>query len=201
VTVFLDNDALLKLVAWDLLDDALALLGAARTDVQIHSDAGYVTRSKRKKPEYGGKPTFDRLDKVLPSLRVLRDAPDGFAALVNVENVDVGEAILIGHAASTDAAYLTTGDKRCVRALADPRLATFRLRLAGRIVCVEAAIEALILSGDFAGVRRRILPARSCDTAIMAAFGSGMKAERASVLEALRAYLAELPPDLLFRHA
>ena len=113
-------------------------------DVRILDSARYVLPSKVKKPEYGGADTIRRMTQVLADLASVEDAPEGYAALVAVPNIDAGEGILIGHAASNECAYLTTGDKRCLKALTSPELQDFFARLSGKVVCVETAIESLI---------------------------------------------------------
>ena len=197
--VYLDNDELLKLVAWDLLDETLKVLGATRDDVRILGSAKFRLRKCRSDPKYGGSTTFVRLELLYADLACIQDEPDGYADLVAVNGIDQGEGMLIGHATSTECAYLTTGDKRCLKALTAPELSAYRSKLAGKVVCVEAAIEALIHSVGFERVRDQVLTVPGCDMSIAVAFGSRMATSKESALEALEHYIDELPSDLLFR--
>lgn len=73
-------------------------------------------------------------------------------------------------------------------------------RIRGHVLCLEQIIKRLIQHFGFPYVRDKVVPARACDTALSAAFGSGQEAIEPNVLAALDSYINELrslPIDLL----
>jgi hypothetical protein len=114
-------------------------------------------------------------------------------ALAEVEGIDPGEQVLFGATAYYDTFLLATGDKRCLRALAaDSACRSIYERLSGRVCCLEQIVSLLIPHFGFEEVRSRIVPARECDTALKAAFGSGLAAEEPPVLQHLANRINEL---------
>ncbi|MGO8671963.1 MAG: hypothetical protein ACLQVD_11430, partial [Capsulimonadaceae bacterium] len=88
---------------------------------------------------------------------------------------------------------VATGDKRSQRALATaPGCESICDRMAGNVICLEQTIVRLIDAIGFETVLERIVPVRECDTAIKAAFGSGLRAENNNVLLSLSARIKEL---------
>lgn len=86
-----------------------------------------------------------------------------------------------------------TGDKNCLRALAAaPELGKIRQRLKGRVVCLEQLILRLVETQAFDEILTKVLPGREYDTALKAVFGSGERATRENVLQALRGYIENL---------
>jgi hypothetical protein len=60
------------------------------------------------------------------------------------------------------------------------------------VICFEQIIRKTIDHAGFALVRDKIVPARDCDTALRAVFGSGVEATEGNVLAGLDSYIAEL---------
>jgi len=70
--------------------------------------------------------------------KVEADNSTEFTLLNKTKNVDEGEAALIAATADKDVFWLTTGDKKCLEALAtDPNLESVCKRLRGRVICLE----------------------------------------------------------------
>ena len=65
-------------------------------------------------------------------------------------------------------------------------------RLAGKVVCFEQVVLRIIDRMGFDAVRTKVIPARHCDTALRAVFGSGLEAKEGSVRDGLAAYIAHL---------
>jgi hypothetical protein len=95
------------------------------------------------------------------------------------------------------------GDKRSLRALAETRTCRpIALRLSGRVICLEQIVRRVIGHFGFAHAREKVVPARACDTALRAVFGSGFDAAEENVLIGLDSYINELetlPVGLLIR--
>ena len=201
-----DNDALLKLNAYALWDDACAVLGVSAADVRTLVEAPYVLRRYRgqakKQSQYGA----DGIDRAL--VAVERAAPvdlpedlserdallDGARRLNPVKPpIDPGEALLFAAAASRAEFYLTTGDKRALLALHGlPEASPICEGLAGRVLCVEHILLKLVEARGLDHVRPLVRAVPACDAAIRMAFGSSVPASEGSVLEGLRSYVANL---------
>lgn len=203
VISFVDNDALLKLIACDLLWDAIALLGAQPTDVKVLASTEFVIRGNKSiKQQYSEEVRTKAISLVKGLAKVETDRSNPFLSLESPV-LGLGELTLIHAAIAEPSFYLATGDKRCLRALVNsPELGTARQKLNGKVVCVEQLIAELITVKGFETVRQKVVPARDCDAALKVAFGSGDQAQEDNVLGALEQYIQELRrdcPDLLMQ--
>jgi hypothetical protein len=196
VISFIDNDALLKLTAYDLFWDAIALLGVQPTDIRVLASTEFVIRrNKSIKQQYSEEVRTKALSLVKGIVKVEADQANPFLSL-QVAGLDPGELTLIHAVIAEPSFYLATGDKRCLRALVNtPELVTARQKLNGKVVCVEQLIAELIAVKGFEAVKQKVVPARDCDTALKAAFGSGDRAQEDNVLWALEQYIQELRRD------
>lgn len=192
---FLDNDIILKLVACNLFSEAIRSLNLVESDLRVLSDAKYVFRNSRRiAKKY---PLEIRESAILIvercqniQLQLSEELKD-----LQIEGLDPGEMILISATKQEESFYLTTGDKRCITALAnstEPSLVAIRERLAGKLVCLEQLILKIINVEGFDATLIKILPAREYDKALKAIFGSGERCTQDNVLMALEAYIQDL---------
>jgi hypothetical protein len=207
VICLVDSDVIYKLAMCNLLDDTLAALDLTRTDAYVLPTAKYKFGVARRRPDIGerryGVEVFSRIRDFLASVREIEvtGPSEELQLLASIDGIDAGEAILFSATADFDQYLLATGDKTSLRALA---LATVCLpiaqRIRGHVICLEQIIKRLIQHFGFLYVRDKIVPARACDIALSAAFGSGWDATEPNVLAALDSYINELhslPIDLL----
>lgn len=196
VISFVDNDALLKLTACDLFGDAIAVLGVQPTNVRVLASAEFMIRRKKSiKQKHSEEVRTRAIALVKEFTKVAADQANPFLSL-QVPGLDPGELTLIHAAIAEPSFYLATGDKRCLRALVNtPELVTARQKLNGKVVCVEQLIAELIAVKGFEAVKQKVVPARDCDTALKAAFGSGDRAQEDNVLWTLEQYIQELRRD------
>jgi len=108
--------------------------------------------------------------------------------------IDPGEIILLSATTRLDDYLLLTGDKRCLRAVATcPECAEIARRIQGKVVCFEQIIYRVIDRLGFEPVRAKVVPVtHGCDTALRAAFGSGMQATQPNVVARLESDIAEI---------
>ncbi len=191
---FIDNDIILKLAACKLFWEAVDTLEVSKNDLRVLPSAKYVFKGRKKK--YGqviiqdaisivnkcGEIQLDEGDEELQQLQQLQ-----------IEGIDPGEQLLICATRKETSFYLTTGDKRCLEALANqPKLDSVRQRLNGRVICLEQIILKLIKKQGFDKVLTSVLPAKTYDTALKSIFGSGEKATQENVLSSLEGYINDL---------
>jgi hypothetical protein len=192
---FLDNDIILKLVACNLFSEAVSSLNLVESDLRVLSDAKYVFRNSRRiarkyplEIRESAILIVEKCQKIQPELsQELKD--------LQIEGLDPGEMILISATKQEESFYLTTGDKRCIIALAnstESSLVEIRERLAGKLVCLEQLILKIINVQGFDITLIKILPVREYDLALKAIFGSGERCTQDNVLMALEAYIKDL---------
>lgn len=182
MNLFLDNDVLEKLASWDLLDEGVRTRGFDLAAVRVLPSLKFrlgLAGKKMRRPKYPDQ-VLERIRSFLSYAGECTDAPpDKYGALVNVSNLDAGEAILFVQAAETDGALVLTGDKRSIEAVATaPQCADIARKLAGRVLCLEQIMLGVVAALGFDTVKARIVNSNALelDTVVHAAFGSRMEA-------------------------
>jgi hypothetical protein len=198
VVCFLDNDVLLKLAGFELLDEAIAALKISPDNLYVLESARFVFRDSPSVIAQYSQSVRDRAITFVKSCHgVLTDVEScDFIALSKLKNLDEGEAGLLTATNGVESFVLITGDKRCLKALANGvGIATIQQRLRGRVICLEQVILVLIQLLGFEVVKARVVPMRDCDKSLKACFGSGDLATETNVVEALEGYIATLRQD------
>jgi len=195
-----DNDILLKLAIYDLLDETLAELEAAHNEVFVLGTArfklGVARKPERTKTKYG-EAVFERLKTFLEQVQTLGDpAADELRLFDDIIGIDPGEAVLFSASAQYAEFHLATGDKMSLRALhAHQACRLVCSRLTGKVICLEQIIARLIDRCGFVSVLNKVVPVRGCDTALRAVFGSGLSATEENVRAGLESYVNDLRKD------
>ncbi len=198
--ILLDNDVVLKIACYSLVDEMLAtttsagaapgMLGVGRFVVR-----GRLERDRRIADPSRAKAAFDRLllqaDLLEPSEDELAMAAEleAEAARLDLE-LDGGESQLVAMLTSRGCRLLVTGDKRAIAAMA----AVARSLVAGRVACLEQVIAQLVASFGSAPVRSAICAESMADRAVTLCFSCGRDADPgdAEVLAALASYSGHL---------
>lgn len=175
IACFVDNDAILKLVACDLFWDAIEVLGITQSDLRVLASAKYVFKGKKVSGRYTEKIRNAAMAVAEQCKQIEAELSEELKS-IKIDGLDPGELILLSATKSEPAFYLVTGDKRCMVALANELgLTKTRERLTGKVVCIEQLILKLIPTQGFENVLAKILPALEYDKALKACFGSGMQ--------------------------
>ncbi|WP_242034288.1 hypothetical protein [Richelia sinica] len=202
----MDNDVIRKLVACSLFSEAISSLELDETDLRVLPDAKYVLRKNKEirktHPENVINSAIAIIEKcpkiqlIAPNEELEEIRLNEIGQLQTIEGIDSGEQIIITATRFEESFYVTTGDKRWTTALTNaPQLGEIRERLIGRVICFEQLILKSIDSQGFDKVLNRVLPARYCDTALRAAFGSGEKSTEENVKQALQGYIEHLQTE------
>ena len=201
ITCFIDNDVILKLVTCDLFDEAIAAFEIDRSNIHVLETARFSFRTKKTKKNYS-EAVIEKAIATIKDFYTVEAQADNPLFDLKIPDMD-DELKLIVAASAEPSFYFATGDKRCLRALTGiTELATMREKLSGRVICLEQIITKIIQVYGFEVVKQKIIPARSCDKVLQAAFGSGEKTEERNTLEALNAYINEIEqkcPSLLYK--
>ena len=192
VICFLDNDIILKLSAFDLLDMTIAVLKISPENLRVLDTAQHVFKRNRKVSQKYSEVTRERaIDFVKGCQTVKPVASPEFIVLDQM--LDVGEATLVAATREVSPFIFMTGDKRCLRDLATKvELAEVAERLRGRVICLEQVTLLLIRQHGFETIKQQVLPILDCDISLKACFGSGEKAIERNVVEALEGYIMDL---------
>ena len=130
----------------------------------------------------------------------LTERPSGDAILdqlSSVSDIDVGEAVMYAVMLDHPSYLLASGDKRAMRALAaNPCLSNVRDALAGRVICLEAAVRMLVKRDGVAQVAQAFAPLLSANTALRVAFSEGLATGERNCLSALDSYLRDLSSEV-----
>ena len=198
---FTDNDVLLKLSAWNLLEEAITVLDTTRKEIYVLRTARFVIgkdKQARFSTKYGSQAVQRTLEFIETVQEITQGADPEEQALLNAINgIDEGEAFLFGATRDLDLFLVATGDKNSLRALANaPSCAPIYQRMSGRVICMEQIMARLIPHVGFEEVRRRVVPARDCDNSLKSAFGSGLLAEEVNVKRSLTVRINELHSEV-----
>ena len=121
--------------------------------------------------------------------------------LDDIVGVDPGEAILLAATGVYPDSLLLNWRQACMRAIAtSPECEVIALRLQGKVVCFEQLVLWLIEDFGFEYVLAKVVAVPYTDSALRAAFGSGIHSTQPNSVDCLQAYITELrklPIDLL----
>lgn len=205
----IDNDILLKLISFQLMDEAIDSLQLSTDRLFVLSTALYRFKRKRKQQEeypddiWASAIAFvescssiakpDLLDLgILSEVQQLNAFPD---------QIHQGEIDLIIATRTIPDFLLMSGDKNCMKALYQLPDEIYQ-RLCGRVVCLEQVVLKMIDLLGFKVVCDRIKPAAKCDKTIQLCFGYSEPAPESEVCEALQSYIDEIhraAPGLLIK--
>jgi predicted nucleic acid-binding protein len=192
---FLDNDVILKLTTYRMLDEALDGLEIDRSDIRVLESARFVFGSKKTKKKYSEETLLFATEFVKKCPKIATQDSEEYRLLEKqIKNdIDPGEATLIAATFQESASLLATGDKRCLKALANTECLDFIHKgLQGRVICLEQIICKSIEIQGFEWVLEKVIPNLDCDATLRAAFGSGSKSQYETVLGTLNIYIQDL---------
>jgi len=192
LTLLMDNDALLKAAHWDLLDTVPTLAECRWVDTACLPH--FPPRVARVEPKLFASPGVAQA--LLARLAQCQPLPAPDVEMLNSlqshPGIDAGELLLVGALAATPAAFLLTGDKRALSALARTDAISGCRR---RFICVEQLLWRGLDQLGPAELTKRLRRWEFRDEAVRAIVGSdGVKSD-ADLREGLRSYLHSLDHD------
>lgn len=194
--ILIDNDVLLKLARYALLDEAIALFECTPTDVRVLATAKYrLLPAKNRLRFCKDEESAARLEAFLKTSNPLDPGladPDLWDVLNAVPNIDSGEALLFAVGANNRDTLVITGDKRSLAALCShDSVIHVSNALAGRVVSMEVLFSILV-EHQFAHVQECVRSKPNVDKALSIAFGVTTPADLNSVREGLNSYIRHL---------
>lgn len=193
--LIVDNDALLKLAAWDLLSELEVFAGGWPNIAVIPSVPARIHESI-KKPGKGlarDHTAAVRLGAVLSGCADLpAPSPDVLTALQGVPGADAGETLLLGALHATAGAVLVTGDKRALKAFSESLPVGIAEAVAGRVLCLEQFLHVLCERHSFDHVTAKAATRTSADRTAEIIFGKDSRHTEANVREGLASYIRDV---------
>ena len=194
--ILIDNDALLKLARYGLLNESIALFGCTPADVRVLATAKYsLLPAKDRLRLCEDEESATRLEEFLRSSTPLdaRSAdPELLDALNSVQNIDAGESLLLAVSATERNTLVVTGDKRSLAALcSDDSVAQVFSALAGRVVSMEILFLYLV-EHQFVYIQSCVRAKPNVDKALSIVFGISTLADLNLVQEGLNSYISHL---------
>jgi hypothetical protein len=194
--ILIDNDALLKLARYGLLDEAVALFECTPTDVRVLATAKYrLLPAKNRLRFCKDEESAARLEAFLKTSNPL-DAgladPDLLDVLNAVPNIDAGEALLFAVGANNRDTLVITGDKRSLATLCShDSVADVSKALAGRVVSMEVLFS-MLTEYQFTLIQERVRDKPDVDMTLKIVFGVTVPADFESVKKGFNSYISDL---------
>lgn len=198
----IDNDALLKLARYGLLNEALALFNCTSTNVSVLATAKYkLLPAKNRLQLCKDEESATRLEAFLRTSNQLNAGlavgaglanPDVFDTLNAVPDIDTGEALLFAVGANNSNILITTGDKRSLKALCShDSVADISKALTGRVVSIEVLFS-MLADYQFALIQERVRAKPDVDKTLKIVFGVKAPADFESVKQGFASYINDL---------
>lgn len=170
--LLVDNDALIKLAHWRLLDRLATTFDAPWEEIGVLASIGFRAH-KRDAKLFRSNEIAEELAICLTHAGSL-DVQDAaiFGRLQEIVGLDAGEVELIAACVAAPGSILITGDKRALEALAQTELEDVAVHLAGRVLCVEQLLVMMADGDSPASIIAAVVPFRDIDRAVGCVIGA-----------------------------
>lgn len=190
-TLLVDNDVLIKLAHWGLLERLAPSLGAQANQVAALESLQFRARRADKKL-FSDAEVAQSLANFLGQTTSVPVADLAeLEQLQGIVGLDAGEVALVAACLSDPEALLITGDKRAIAALVASCPPKIVERLCGRVICLEQLMVCMANQGSSAVVIEGIMRCREIDTAVRAVVGPSGCPD-SSFREGMGAYIHDL---------
>ena len=194
--ILMDNDALLKLALYGLLDEAVSVFGCTASDVCVLATAKYsLLPAKNRLQLCKDEESAARLEAFLRTsspLNVGAADPELLDLLNIIPNIDTGEALLFAVGSTNRDTLVITGDKRSLVALCSyDSVSNVSEALAGRVLSMEV-LFLMLIEHQFALIQERVRAKPDVDKTLNIVFGVTVPGNVESVREGLDSYIRDL---------
>jgi hypothetical protein len=192
--LFVDSDAFVLLAGAGMLEKCAGLLGFPLSNTRRLDALPYMLKKGRLPKSYPADAIAAAMS-TCTAIAALTAAPSeqSSAWVTDAPGIDPGEAFLFAHMLDDPRTLLLTGDKRALVALAGtPSLAAVATSVAGRVVCVEAALSLLVRNLGISQVAPAFQPLRTASATLRVVFSEVLCADQNQCLDALEGYFSAL---------
>lgn len=191
--VYLDVDAVCKLAHWGILPLLPELLQKPWAEMATISSLRFRVERAKLQPDgklfhstEAAKVASACIDKLTA---IGAPPPEILAQLVDIPQIDPGEAVLLALVAENPVGIFVTGDKRALRALAKCPVAD---RFLGRVICIEQILNSSLQLKGRDWFLLNVCPQRKIDKAISMILGSQCDATIDNLNSGIDSYIGEL---------
>jgi hypothetical protein len=201
--VLLDNDVLSKCAMYSLLDEVAAIFGETLTDIGILGSARFVLTPKRLKSSSDGPDAaHKRLLDFIGKTQTIEPSEEETALAIVLEKaaieedvqLDAGESQLCAVAITRASNWISTGDKRAIKAIETLRSVVTKLKaLDHKIICLEMLIAALVKDHGHGAIRFKVCGSKGADGALEVCFQChNSEAEAGEIDKGIKSYVNAL---------
>lgn len=193
-----DNDFLIKLARWDLLEEFLAAFGATPRHIRaIFTLRRRLFANGNANLSLCGTPSAARrLDQFLLNSSTATPVDFDFvAAATGLNSLDAGEVTLLGALCAGGGNYFYTGDKRAIKALTALNGSQFEEKYKGKIICLEQALLFMIGKLGFGSIRDKLCSDPDADPGIADLLVGGAQTSTEAFCAGLRIKVDRLQAD------
>ncbi|WP_285308781.1 hypothetical protein [Stenotrophomonas maltophilia] len=189
--LLIDNDVLIKLAHWELLDLLPPSLGVDWGDVATLESLKFRARRGDKKLFQSAEIAAALLDRLMITADLPAADLADISQMQGIVGLDAGEIALLAACLSDPDTMLVTGDKRALNALTASCPPELTERLCGRVICLEQLMVLMAEKAGPSGVIEGVMRCREIDAAVRAVVGpSGCS--HASFKEGMDSYIGNL---------
>lgn len=195
--LFIDSDIFALLSAANLLDQFAKAVECTVEEMRRLPALRYQIMRKKFREKYSP----ECLERILsdceriPEVQERPEDDDVFQMLLDIPDIDEGEALLLALLGETPSSLLATGDKRCLKALAGTSVLTsFKSSVGGRIICLEVAVVRLIIQEgvQIIGTRFKTLQLDTVNKTLAIVFGTKVEFDHQESIRQLNSYANSL---------
>lgn len=198
----IDNDVILKLAKWDLLNELVEIFGGKIGNIYHLPTCKWALCSSKTPGKAlkrcGDQETIDRILNFCNASKAIPEPKESkwLEILNKIQGVDIGEVLIFSFGVETINSLLYIGDKRSIIALSQSDYSYKEevvLLLESRIKCLEQVLAEMICRYGFTPIRSKVMSCQSSDMAIKIAFGSIQSETRLTeVWNGLYSYYSDL---------
>ncbi|MGX1182973.1 hypothetical protein AB7M29_000652 [Pseudomonas sp. F-14 TE3623] len=199
--LFVDNDVILKLAQYGILEHLLKLFPGQDGHIQLLAldSARYKLLPKRNRIELcKTEEVAFRIEAFLDSATKLTPGDvdlDVLERLNAAPGIDAGEALLFAAAANGAEGRVLTGDKRALAGIAEQNLDHIGPLLINKVITLEALIQGFV-ELDHPATQNAVRSNPVVDKALTMVFGMSAPASEESVQEGLYSYVGHIRKSL-----
>ncbi len=190
---YIDVDALCKLAHWGILPDLPLLLNSSWDQMATVSSLRYRVERAIKSPDGRLFRTKEAAISANDCIKKMAQpgCPDEnlLVQLVEIPQVDPGEAVQLALAAMDPNGIFITGDKRALRAIGTHQLS---LKFTGKVICVEQLLMCCLDVKGRDWLLSHVCPMREIDKAVSIVLGSRCDAQPDDLKTGLESYINEI---------
>jgi hypothetical protein len=198
VRYFFDNDVIIKLSQYDLLDELYSAFKCKPSDFYMLPTYEFVTFHKDNEKAltlFNSEEAFQRSRAFFVKCSKAEIKSIEIANIIlklEQPNLDAGELVLLGCVVENDNSSMVTGDKRALfeinQLIQEQIIAPHNVRF----ILLEMAFNAIIEICGYDHVYNKVHALPNVDKAIANCFGRHGKATKESALEGLRSYIKDM---------